>query len=129
MRRVAIVAVIGVAALAGLAVVGDCWMSVRWRSALREHGEDAFLDMPEKAVEQQIRRSLPVGSSIETVQTVLQYGRFESAYDAKTKTLNAVARNVKESNWLIQDDLGLSFHFDSASKLTGIETKRHLTGP
>jgi hypothetical protein len=117
------------AVLICLILLAGWGIDAHWRAELKASVRDSFLGQYPAQIEAEIRRSLPMGSSLETVEAVLSYGRFEQHYDSQTREVRAVAWNVKGSNWLIRDDLWITFHFDGNQRLSGIDATQHLTGP
>jgi hypothetical protein len=82
-----------------------------------------------EALEHEIRGTLPLGSSLFTVQDFLSKRGIEFSFEASSKSVYAVARKLKGSTTVASKSLSLQFHFDDASNLKSIDTKVLYTGP
>jgi hypothetical protein len=80
------------------------------------------------AIEREIRAGLPLGSSQSAVELFLSLRGIRHNFDAQSQSVYAGVREVRGTNWLIEQGLGLRFHFDSARKLNHIDAKVELTG-
>ncbi len=81
------------------------------------------------ALERDVRAGLPLGSSLAAVEAFLARRGLEFSFDASSRTVQAIARNLKGSDWLVSQSLQLRFHFDDASGLKSIEAEPVATGP
>ena len=99
------------------------------RAATHNGAFKDFHDITAMQLEQQIRSSLPIGSSRADVENYLTNLGMEFNFDSSENETDAVARYLKGSGFPIRSDLGIEFHFDQTDKLQSINTKVHLTGP
>jgi hypothetical protein len=80
-------------------------------------------------LEHEIRNGLPTGSSLSTVEELLEKRGFKFSFEARSKTIYAAAHKLKGSNFVTVKDLMLKFHFDDSLKLTSIDSQVLYTGP
>jgi hypothetical protein len=103
------------------------------RSARRAATEDGsfrdFHDLTRFQLEQQVRSSLPIGSSRTAVESYLTKRGMEFSSDSSKNEIHAIARYLKDSNFIVRTDMGIEFHFDNTQRLQSIHTKIELTGP
>lgn len=99
--------------------------------ALDQRRNHAIMANPTSSedLEREIRRGLPLGSSLSGVEHFLAERRLEFSYDEPSKSVYAVAKNLKGSTATASKALQLQFHFDDALKLRSIEAKVIYTGP
>ena len=81
------------------------------------------------ALDREIRESLPLETPLSTVEDFLTKRQFQFHFDGSSKTIYAVARNMKGSWFLVGKSLTLQFHFDDAQRLKSIDSKVQYTGP
>jgi hypothetical protein len=91
--------------------------------------QSKFGQIGAEVLEREVRNALPVGSLLDAVETFSQKRGLEFSFEKSSKTVYAMARDTKGSNFIILESLGFQFHFDNESKLTSIDSKIYLTGP
>ena len=126
-RRVIWAAVI-LAFCAVAAGVGSMLFSrAEWRNATENGTFRDFREFTGKQLERDVRSRVPLGSSREFVEGFLTGEEMKFGYEPK---LNAIGANVQcKGSGIITESLGLTFRFDSDSKLKSIESHVYLTGP
>lgn len=85
--------------------------------------------MDAKALEYEVRRGLPLGSSLSSVEDYLSKRKLEFSFESPSKVVYATVRKIKGSSFFVREDLTFQFHFDDALKLKSIDTKVLYTGP
>jgi hypothetical protein len=109
-----------------------CILAVSWAgSAYLESNvatRSKFGHVKAEDLDREVRNALPVGSSLDTVEAFLRKRGFEPSFEESSKTVNAIARETKGSNFIIES-LAFQFHFDEEMRLTSIDSKVYLTGP
>ena len=80
-------------------------------------------------LEREIRNGLPLGSSLPSVQEFLSKRGIEFSFGESSKTVFAVARDLKGGTTVASKSLNLQFHFDAGSNLKSIDAKVIYTGP
>jgi hypothetical protein len=116
------------------------WLAVTSMDAIEDlHRVDA------QALEQDMRQSLPLGTSRSTVESYLTKKELSHNFYPSCEvesaappgigeiticsTERAKARDVKGSSWLIKKSVQFRFRFDEDMKLTSIDSKVYFTGP
>lgn len=80
-------------------------------------------------LEREIRSTLPLGSSLYSVEEFLTKRGLEFSFDKSSGSIFAVARKLKGSTGLASKSLQLQFRFDDSVKLKSIDAKVLYTGP
>ena len=80
-------------------------------------------------LESEVRAALPAGSSLVDVETFLTKLGLEFSFEARTKTVFAVARKLPGSRLFASKSLAFKFHFDDGLALNSIEAEVIYTGP
>jgi hypothetical protein len=114
-----------------------CVGLIVWRFSMQRASHEANADqstadvrrMTPQALEREIRNVLPIGSSLDTVDSFLKKRGIEHSYQESSRTVFATARNLKGSTVITSQSLVLKFFFDEALNLTSIEAKVTYTGP
>jgi hypothetical protein len=120
-KRAMIIVMIVVAFLASLMLIA---------SKLTDRtGATAIQRMNPPDLEKEVRRALPVGSSLEIVEAYVTKLGMKSSYDSRSKTVFAIVRDIKGSGMIVRRDFEFTFVFDDASLLKSIDAKEELTGP
>jgi hypothetical protein len=120
--------IVAVVALVGALVITDSLLERGARRAATFNGTFRdFHDVAASDLEQQVRTSLPIGSSRATVQNYLANRgmRFRSS----DTEIDAAAPYLKGSNFVVRSEMSIGFHFDNAETLQSIHTSVTLTGP
>lgn len=121
-----------------LIVVGVmCVVLILWRFSMQRAGHEANAHesatdlhrMTPQALESEIRNALPIGSSLDTVESLLKKRGIEHSYQESSRILFATARKLEGGTAITTEALTLKFHFDEALNLTSIEAKVIYTGP
>jgi len=97
------------------------------RSATRNGAIRDFHDVTAAELEQQIRNSLPIGSSRADVENYLSNQRMR--YRNSTDEIDAAAPYIKGSNFVVRSTMGITFQFNANEQLQAIHTNVTLTGP
>jgi hypothetical protein len=88
-----------------------------------------FVCTDPKALQDDARRSLPIGSSLIEVTEFLKKRKLEFSFDSKSTTVYAIARHVRGSGMFITRSFTFKFHFDDQMGLKFIDTEPVYTGP
>ena len=118
----------------GLAVALICAAALVWWLSMRRQNPVVRADfnsrsMTPDALEAEVRRALPLGSSVAVVDGFLTAHRLEHSFDSSTNVAYAIVRHLKGSNFVTAKSLAFTFHFDRGSKLKSIDAKVKYTGP
>lgn len=116
--------------LVGALAIADTLLERSARRAETENG--AFRDfhnVTASELEQQIRSSLPIGSSRTAVENYLTNRGMRFSPDNSMNEIDAAAPYLKGSNFIVRSTMGIKFHFDNAEKLQSTNTRVELTGP
>ena len=111
----------------GAVAIADTLLERSARRAATNNGAYRdFHNVTATELEQQIRSSLPVGSSRAAVENYLsnQGMYFTSSHDL----IEARAPYLRGSNFLVRSSMGIKFQFNDAEKLQSINTTIVLTG-
>lgn len=79
--------------------------------------------------DRELRAQLPLGSSLSSVEDLLNQRGIPFSYDGSSRTLTAMVRIAKGSTFLVTKSLQLRFQFDGGSRLNSIDSKALYTGP
>jgi hypothetical protein len=99
------------------------------RAATNNGAFTDFHDVSAAQLEQQVRGSLPIGSSRTTVEKYLTKRGIQSNFDSSKNEIDAVARYLKDSSFVVRSDMLFELHFDQTGELQSIHSKVELTGP
>ena len=91
-------------------------------------GPEAIQKMDPDELDRQIRKALPLGTSLTEVQTYLRQPGIEASFDPATNTEFAAIRNVQGSSFVILRTAGFEFAFNDNMRLKSITYKVELTG-
>ena len=80
------------------------------------------------ALEREIRSSLPMGVPLSAVEDFLRKRGIEFSFEPSSKSVHAVARNMKGGTALVSQSLQIQFCFDEELKLKSIDLKTLYTG-
>lgn len=112
-----------------IAGVGSTLLSkAACRAATKNGALRDFHQFTGEELERNVRSQVPLGSSRRFVESFLTKEGMKFAYDPSLNATLASAPCLKGSGIVVKS-LGLSFRFDSESKLQSIEARIHLTGP
>lgn len=87
-----------------------------------------FRQFTGEELERHVRGQVPLGTSRVFVERFLTKEGMKFNYDRSLNATLASAPCLKGSGIIVKS-LGLTFRFDSESKLVSIESRVHLTGP
>jgi hypothetical protein len=77
----------------------------------------------------ELRRALPVGTSLENVDSYLKSHNVEHSFNTKDRRVYAIVRNLKRDAIGISESFSIVFGFSESNRLTKIETSTEYTGP
>lgn len=116
--------------LVGAIAVADTLMERSARRAATNNGAYRdFHSVTAPELEQQIRSNLPIGSSRSAVENYLTNRGMEFSFNSSENEIDAIARYLKDSNFIVRSDMGIKFHLGETGKLRSIQTHVELTGP
>jgi hypothetical protein len=121
--------VITVAMLCTLVLAWWFWVTRAKQVVTSDRVMSDFHRTKPQALESEVRRMLPVGSSRASVDEYLKKRDIEHGVDASGKIVYATARGLQGSTTIATQSLTLTFYFDDALKLKSIDAKVKYTGP
>ncbi len=116
-----------VAALSlGIAALGHELFYMPWLQSILAHSEASLDDTTAEALDTEIRTALPIGSSRNAVEALLPSRRIPYNYTSPQQ-IEALARNLKETNPSDRTALWLRFDFDDHDVLRSIHSHINRT--
>lgn len=113
---------------AAAAGVGSVLLSrTAWRHATQNGTFRDFREFTAEQLERDVRSRVPLASSHVFVEGFLTGEEMQFSYDPKLNAIHAGAQC--KGSFIVMERLGLTFRFDSDSKLQSIESHVYLTGP
>ena len=113
---------------AAVGAVGSLLLSRAACRAATQNGTVRDFRQFTEELERDVRGQVPLGSPRTFVEEFLAKEGMKFSYDSSLNSTLSSAPCLKGSGIIVKS-LGLTFRFDSESKLVSIESRVHLTGP
>jgi hypothetical protein len=82
-----------------------------------------------KAIEQEVKQSLPIGTPMEKVDSYLTNKKISHAFYKPEYRIYAMVPDIRKYDYGISESLSVVFSFDASNSLTNIQSKIEYTGP
>lgn len=86
-------------------------------------------DQSSKAIEDEVKQALPIGTPMEKVDSYLTSHKVEHSLYKKENRIYAIVRNVQTQSNGVSGNLSVIFSFDTNNSLTNVQSKVEYTGP
>ena len=81
-----------------------------------------------KALEAQIRKDVPIGSSVQQVMSYLSSKSITHVWHKESSYIGAIVRDT-DAGMLVKESVSMRFEFDANLILTAIKFEKKYTGP
>jgi hypothetical protein len=115
--------------LVSIAIASGCLAAILSALVLPSSSAQGGYQVSSEAVDIELRRMLPLGSSLHDVQAFMTAHGLEHSFDKKSKTMFAIARGVQGSTFLVSKSLAFKLHFDDQFALKLIDTEIVYNAP